>query len=168
MGRMRPRTVVLLLVGLLVAGCGDDEPDAGSTGQDELVTPAEAVQRMEQLVVEVLRTAVPKKDPVLEKPATDIPCGGPVGTERSKIEATLTGAAGGPDAGIDPDESFAAVVELLVGQGYQATEPDESAGEPTLLATGPDGGLQLRWRADEQTFWLSAETPCLDNPEHGE
>jgi hypothetical protein len=169
MGRMRQRAAVLLLTGMLVAGCGEDQPDAGSTGEDGQVTPAEAVEQMQIIVVDILRTAVPTKDAVLEEPFTDIPCGGPVGTDSSKIEATLTAAAGGPDAQIDPDESFAAVAEMLVARGYEVIEPEDDGGEPTMLGTDPaGGGVRLVWRADEETFWLNAGTACLDNPDHGQ
>lgn len=152
------RVLVTLTCVLVASACGfvggdEEEPD---------MTPQQAADQMRDLAEEVLNAASPDGTSSFGDPVPEIPCGGPNGTDFTKIKASLTGLAGAKVN--DGDAAFGAAREVLERRGA-TVEPVREIGGGKILGFDDDvvaGSLVLH---PDGRLVLDAGTECLDNPE---
>ena len=149
--------VVATMVLSLAAGCGSDDAKA-----DPTMTPHEANQAMRQMAADVMTAAVPDEDVALPASNTPIPCGGPEGSEYTRVKYGVLLQS--RQALESSDDAFGAARAKLTELGYEV-DPVETMGTTTSMAFhGDAAGGSLVWHGSGPLA-LNVETDCLDNPD---
>lgn len=151
----RPRDIVAMLALLTLATACTSKPEAQMTPEQSrqvFITEAKAI----------IQAVFPGADPrvvVLEK---DAPCGGPVGTEFTSVESSITVRGVSPNSELHPDEVFQKVIEVLRQRGWTINYASGRIAGAELKGVG---GISAGVGGSPIGISIGGDTECVKNPD---
>lgn len=131
----------------------------------ELETKMTPEQSREVFITEaktIIQAVFPAADPLVVVEATDVPCGGPVGTSHTRVSSPINVHSDAPDEKTDPDRVFDEVVKVLKQRGWTINYTrDRVAGAERKGVGGISAGV-----SDSPVgINIAGETECVKNPD---
>ena len=157
-GRRAGATLGVLALALALAGCGNDGEAAGMT-QDEAY---EKLRSDFEAAVEAVAPGI--EGPVFDHPPMrDTPCGGPVGTDRTRVTSSLFGLVGRADWDGDVDATAERLSTVAQERGYELSRGTGDRITFTFATSGQASeAFVFSFAATPQgDLTLSGATPCL-------
>ncbi|MBN6052902.1 hypothetical protein JYK22_13270, partial [Nonomuraea sp. RK-328] len=127
------------------------------------MTPEQSRQKLISEITAVIKALVPDASVTSFTRGKDAPCGGPVGTEHTRVRSAIVVHA---DAGIDAAEAdiVAKARASLEGRGWKIGWNRKDGGMSNFSIEKPEAGNGLFGvGADSVTF--DGDTLCVDNPD---
>ncbi|MQA94077.1 MAG: hypothetical protein GEV11_05300 [Streptosporangiales bacterium] len=96
----------------------------------------------------------------------DIACGGPAGTNESKVYSKIGTFIRDPGLDASPPEVMRTARQTLTKHGWRIIGEETIEGNPQLRFDNEEGaGGRLSYGPKEKSILIDAHTACLDNPE---
>ncbi|NUW31642.1 hypothetical protein HTZ77_09405 [Nonomuraea sp. SMC257] len=138
---------------------------ACSPGQENsAMTPEQSRQKLISDITAVIRTLVPDASVTSFTRGKDTPCGGPVGTEHTRVRSAIVIHA---DAGIDAAETdiVTKARSSLESQGWKIGWNRKDGEISNFSIEKPETGNGL-FGVSSDTVTFDGDTLCVDNPEY--
>ena len=130
------------------------------------MTPTEAYDQLKTDLLGAAGAAITTTAPTVEDDVAKAPCGGPVGTDFSKVTSSIYVTAGDPATTRSPEEMLEAGIAYLTEQGYTTTGVEHPTAEAFLATARKDGFIvEISSGKRFKGLRVSGDTPCLDNPD---
>jgi hypothetical protein len=130
-------------------------------------TPKQARDALRTDLVAVAEAAMPGQKAAVNQGIGDlVPCGGPAGTDRSKLISSVEVVIGNPAEMRPPTEVLDATRRALEARGWKVQHSGHTGTRYTLRATSTDGaGVTVIHEPTNKSLQLLGETACLPNPD---
>lgn len=151
----RPRDIVAMLALLTLATACTSKPEAQMTPEQSrqvFITEAKAI----------IQAVFPGADPRVVILGKDIPCGGPVGTEFTSVESSITVRGVSPNSEMHPDEVFQKVIEVLRQRGWTINYASGRIAGAELKGVG---GISAGVGGSPIGISIGGDTECVKNPD---
>ncbi|MEU8265812.1 hypothetical protein AB0B89_01490 [Sphaerisporangium sp. NPDC049002] len=149
------RSRVLALIALLggLSACVN--------GASTAMNPDQSRQTLISEAKAVIQAVFPGAEPLVVVQVTDAPCGGPVGTEHSKVESGLNLHFDSPDHTLSSEKVFQKVVDVLKQRGWTINYTSDNVAGAERRGFG---GIQAGVGDAPVGINISGTTECVDNP----
>lgn len=132
------------------------------------MTPDEAHAELKRVMLATAVAALPPGvgGAAVEDEQKGAPCGGPLGTDHSKVTSTLKVTNGDPNPARTPVEMRESAGDYLRGQGWHIL-PNEDTATGAHLGYAKKDGMEIQFGAvdGQKIVTILGNTPCLDNPD---
>lgn len=128
--------------------------------------PSQAHDTLKADLLAAAGAALPSVAATVEDDIAKAPCGGPVGTDRSKVASSVSVTTGDPATTSTPEQMLEAAIAYLTDHGYSAGEIEHPTPKALLATARKDGFVvEVSSGAGFKGIRLSGDTACLDNPD---
>ncbi|MET8154859.1 hypothetical protein ABZT47_00720 [Sphaerisporangium sp. NPDC005289] len=125
------------------------------------MTPEQARNTLIDEAKAIIQDVFPNAQPLVVVQVTDAPCGGPVGTEHSKVESGLNLHFDSPDHTLSPQQVFQKAVDVLKQRGWTINYTKDNVAGAEREGYG---GISAGVGDSPVGINISGTTECVDSP----